>query len=136
MGVDFAKFLYPEVMSFMCNMVKTGFACHLVTFGRGSVQECKFKLSGLDPYFDEKFYVEQGSKANVIKNYLDSGVSCEKAVFVDDTIEHLELFRNALPGVGVVRIARPGAKGSDIVDTRFETIQKLDVQALIMKALF
>ena len=76
-GADFSKFLYADGQSFIWNAKAAGYTCHLVTFGRRSVQECKFKLSGLESYFDQKFYVEQGSKAEVIKNYLNSGVSCE-----------------------------------------------------------
>lgn len=120
-GADFSRFLYDDVVSFMCNAREVGYLCHLVTFGRRSVQECKVKLSGLEPYFKELFYVEQGSKAAVIKKYLDSGVSCEKAVFIDDTIEHLEQVRALLPQVVPVRMARPGAKGSDVATDRYMT---------------
>lgn len=125
-GADFSHFLYEDVVSFMCNAREAGYLCHLVTFGRRSVQECKVKLSGLEPYFTELFYVEQGSKAIVIKQYLDSGVSCEKAVFIDDTIEHLEQVKTLLPQVVLLRMARPGAKGSEIKDNRFPTRMDLE----------
>ncbi len=129
-GADFSKFLYPDVQSFIWNVQAAGYTCHLVTFGRRSVQECKFKLSGLEPYFDQMFYVEQGSKADVIKNYLDSGVSCEKVVFIDDTIEHLEVFSAAIPHGQAIRIARPGAKGSEVADNRFTTLRNLEINVL------
>ncbi len=124
-GADFSRFLYPDVLSFIWNVRVAGFCCHLVTFGRRSVQECKFKLSGLEPYFDQTFYVEQGSKAEIIKNYIDSDVSCEKVVFIDDTIEHLEAFVEEIPNGQAFRMARPGAKGSGIVDDRFLKISDL-----------
>jgi FMN phosphatase YigB (HAD superfamily) len=126
MGVDFKRFLYEDVESFMCNAKNAGYICHLVTFGRRSVQECKVKLSGIEPYFTELFYVEQGSKAAVIKKYLDSGVSCEKAVFIDDTIEHLEQVKLLLPQVMPIRIARLGAKGSEIYCIFFQSIASLE----------
>jgi FMN phosphatase YigB (HAD superfamily) len=81
LGADFSRFIYPDVLSFIRNVQQSGFTCHLVTFGRRQVQECKFKLSGLEPYFDQTFYVEQGSKADTVKKYFDSGVSCEKDCF-------------------------------------------------------
>ncbi len=121
-GADFSRFLYPDVLSFIWNVREAGFNCHLVTFGRRSVQECKFKLSGLEPYFDQTFYVEQGSKAKTIKNYLDLGVSCEKVVFIDDTIEHLEAFVAEIPTGQAIRMARPGAKGSEVANGRFKTV--------------
>jgi FMN phosphatase YigB (HAD superfamily) len=122
LGADFSRFLYKDVISFMCNAKEAGYQCHLVTFGRRTVQECKVKLSGIESYFTELFYVEQGSKAEVIKNYLDSGVSCEKAIFIDDTIAHLEQLRLLAPQVVPIRMARPGAKGSEVVDRRFNTV--------------
>jgi FMN phosphatase YigB (HAD superfamily) len=125
-GADFSKFLYPDVLSFIWNSRKAGFVCHLVTFGRRNVQECKFKLSGLEPYFDQMFYVEQGSKADVIKKYLDSGVSCEKMVFIDDTVEHLEAFAAQFPNSTVLRMARPGARGGEVFDGRFATLSSLN----------
>lgn len=131
-GADFSRFLYPDVLSFIWNVREAGFNCHLVTFGRRSVQECKFKLSGLEPYFDQTFYVEQGSKAKTIKNYLDLGVSCEKVVFIDDTIEHLEAFVAEIPTGQAIRMARPGAKGSEVSDERFQTIQSLNIDSQVI----
>lgn len=125
-GADFSKFLYSDALSFIWNVRADGFCCHLVTFGRRSVQECKFKLSGLEPYFDQTFYVEQGSKAEIIKNYLNSGVSFEKVVFIDDTIEHLEAFVAEIPTGQVIRMARPGAKGSEVANNRFSIFKDLD----------
>jgi FMN phosphatase YigB (HAD superfamily) len=129
-GADFSRFLYPDVLSFIWNVRAAGFCCHLVTFGRRSVQECKFKLSGLEPYFDQMFYVEQGSKAEIIKNYLDSGVSCEKVVFIDDTLEHLEAFVAEIANGQAFRMARPGAKGSEVSNSRFKTLQNLAIDSL------
>ena len=125
-GADFSQFLYPDVRSFIWNVRAAGFYCHLVTFGRRSVQECKFKLSGLEPYFDQMFYVEQGIKAEIIKNYLNSVVSFEKVVFIDDTIEHLEAFVAEIPTGQVIRMARPGAKGSEVANNRFSIFKDLD----------
>lgn len=119
LGADLSRFIYPDVISFMCNAKEAGYYCHLVTFGSRNIQECKVKLSGLEPYFTELFYVERGSKAAVIKNYLDSDVSCEKAIFVDDTIEHLERVGIMLPQIVLIRMTRPGAKGSEVVEPRF-----------------
>jgi FMN phosphatase YigB (HAD superfamily) len=118
----------------MCNAKAAGFSCHLVTFGRRSVQECKVKLSGIEPYFTELFYVEQGSKAEIIQKYLDSGVSCEKAIFIDDSIEHLAEVQELLPQVVSIRMARPGAKGSEVVDARFQIIKSLaELKLLIVE---
>ena len=125
LGTDFSHFLYNDAISFMCNARKSSYQCHLVTFGRRSVQECKVKLSGIESYFVHLFYVEQGSKASVIKNYLDKEVSCEKAVFIDDTIEHLEQVRLLLPAVAPVRMARPGAKGSELEHKDFIVVSNL-----------
>ncbi|MFM2340036.1 MAG: hypothetical protein RLZZ360_672 [Candidatus Parcubacteria bacterium] len=72
------------------------------------------------------FYVEQGSKADFIKKYLDSGVSCEKVVFIDDTIEHLEAFATKFPNSTVLRMARPGTKGSEVIDGRFGALSSLN----------
>ena len=58
LGADLSRFIYQDVISFMCNAKGSGFACHLITFGRRSIQECKVRLSGLEPYFTELFYVE------------------------------------------------------------------------------
>ena len=125
-GADFSRFLYPDVIRFMQKCQKAGYLCHLVTFGRRSVQECKVKLSGIEPYFGELFYVEQGSKAVIIENYLNSGVSHEKVLFIDDTLEHLEDFTQLVSGGVPVRMRRSGAKGSDIEDGRFQTCSNLD----------
>ena len=125
-GADFSRFLYPDVLGFIWNVRAAGFCCHLLTFGRRSVQECKFKLSSLEPYFDQMFYVEQGSKAEIIKNYLDSGVSCEKVVFIDDTLEHLEAFVAVIPNGQAIRMARPGAKGSEISNNKFAVFKDLN----------
>jgi FMN phosphatase YigB (HAD superfamily) len=76
-GVDFSKFIYPDVIPLLNLLKKLGFTICLVTFGERAVQEYKFQASGLAPYFKDVFYVEQGSKAAVIKKYLDSAVSCE-----------------------------------------------------------
>jgi methionine salvage enolase-phosphatase E1 len=132
LGADFSRFIYPDVLSFIWNVQQAGFTCHLVTFGRRQVQECKFRLSGLASHFDQMFYVEQGSKADVIKKYLDSCVSCEKVVFIDDTIEHLEAFATQFPNSTVLRMARPGAKGSEVVDDRFCTVSScLDILKIV-----
>ncbi len=125
LGADFSRFLYSDAISFMCNAKEAGYSCHLVTYGRRSVQECKVKLSGIEPYFTELFYVEQGSKAEIIQKYLDSGVLCEKAMFIDDSIDHLAQAHELLPQVVSVRMARPGAKGSELVDSRFCVITNL-----------
>jgi FMN phosphatase YigB (HAD superfamily) len=124
-GFDLGQFLFDDMIRFMCNASEAGYLCHLVTFGERQVQERKVRLSGIEPYFTEVFYVEQGSKAEVIKQYLHSGVSCEKAVFIDDTIEHLEQVKLLLPYIVAIRMARPGAKGSDILDGRFVTVSSL-----------
>jgi FMN phosphatase YigB (HAD superfamily) len=126
LGADFSRFLYSDAISFMCNAKVAGYNCHLVTFGRRSVQECKVKLSGLEPYFAELFYMEQGSKAEVIHKYLNSGVSCEKVVFIDDSIEHLAQVHELLPQVISIRMARPGAKGSEVVNNRFLRVLDLE----------
>lgn len=125
-GADFANFLYPDVIRFMCNCQKEGYLCHLVTFGRRSIQECKVKFSGIEPYFNQLFYVEQGSKAQVINNYLKLEVSCEMPIFIDDTISHLADFCDLIPDGLPIRICRPGAKGSDKDDPRFKNITSLD----------
>lgn len=125
-SADFSRFLYSDVPSFIWNIREAGFCCRLVTFGRRNIQECKFNLSGLGPYFDQQFYVEQGSKAEIIKNYLRTGVSCEKLVFIDDTIAHLEDFRRLLPDGLPIRMTRPGAKDSEVVDSRFMSALGLD----------
>lgn len=133
LGADFSKFIYPDVLSFIWNAQKAGYTCHLVTFGRRQVQECKFRLSGLEPYFDQTFYVEQGSKSDTVKKYLDSGVSCEKLVFIDDTIEHLEAFSAQFPNGTVLRMARPGAKGSEVIDDRFFTVSScLEILKIVL----
>lgn len=132
LGADFSRFIYPEVSGFMCNTKKSGWLCHLVTFGRKSVQECKVKLSGLESFFDQKFYVEQGSKATVMKNYLDSAVSCEKVVFVDDHEQYLRDFIGAIPHGRAVRCCRLGAKGSELPSSEFENIANLDELYLIL----
>jgi len=62
--------------------------CYLVTFGERSIQEGKVKLSGIEKYFDQLFYVEQGSKAIIIENYLKTTTSSEKVIFIDDTVNH------------------------------------------------
>ncbi len=125
-GADFSRFLYPDVLSFILNVREANFSCHLVTFGRRGVQECKFKLSGLEPYFDQMFYVEQGSKASVIQTYLEIGIPGTVAYFVDDSVEHLSVVATQVPVVTPIRICRPGAKGSKVLDDRFTTIQSLD----------
>lgn len=134
LGADFSRFLYSDAISFMCNAKEAGYSCHLVTFGRRAIQECKVKLSGIEPYFEELFYVEQGSKAEVVQKYLNSGVSCEKAIFIDDSIEHIEQVTELLPQILSIRMARPGAKGSELVDNRFTTIinlNKVDFSVLL-----
>ncbi len=125
LGVDYSGFIYPDVLEFLQKCQKAQYLCLLVTFGRQSVQEFKFKNSGIEPYFFKTFYVEQGSKAEAIKKYLDSGVSCEKLVFIDDTIGHLETFAKEFPAAAVLRMARPGAKGSEVMDDRFDTTWSL-----------
>lgn len=124
-GADLTKFLYPDAVSFLQYCRNADYSCHLLTFGRRNIQECKFKLTNIETYFDQLFYVEQGSKAEVIKNYLESYVSCEKAIFIDDTIGHLEDFARLMPGRTPIRMRRPGAKGSDVVDDRFKTCSNL-----------
>jgi len=69
--------------------------------------------------------VEQGSKATVIKNYLDSAVSCEMVAFVDDHEPHLRDFIKAIPHGRAVRCCRLGAKGSELPSSDFENITNL-----------
>ena len=66
-GADLTKFLYPDAVSFLQYCRNADYSCHLLTFGRRNIQECKFKLTNIETYFDQLFYVEQGSKAEVIK---------------------------------------------------------------------
>lgn len=124
-GVDFSKFIYPDVIPLLNLLKKLGFTICLVTFGERAVQEYKFQASGLVPYFKDMFYVEQGSKAAAIKRYLDSAVSCEKIIFVDDMVRHLEAFSQLIPSGIPIRIRRIGAKGSDISDNRFVSVKTL-----------
>lgn len=123
---DFSKFLYPDVHMFLKNCQKIECKCFLVTFGRRRTQECKLKLTGIEDYFTKLFYVEQGSKAKIIKNYLNKSVSCEKVIFVDDTLSHLADFAESIPEGISVRMCRQGAKGSDTVDDRFPSCSNLD----------
>jgi len=125
-SANFAKFLYPDVIRFMQNCQSENYLCHLVTFGRRATQEGKLRLTGLEPYFSQLFYVEQGSKAEIIKNYLKTSVFCEKVAFIDDTRSHLEDFNLLIPDGIAIRMCRPGAKGSDIEDPRFQTCSNLD----------
>lgn len=124
-GVDFSKFIYPDVIPQLNLCKRLGFTICLVTFGERAVQEYKFQASGLVPYFKDMFYVEQGSKAAGIKGHLDSAVSCEKIIFVDDTVQHLEAFSQLIPSGIPIRMQRVGAKGSKLQDRRYISIENL-----------
>lgn len=123
---DFSNFLYPDVIRFIQNCQSENYLCYLVTFGERSIQEGKVKLSGIEKYFDQLFYVEQGSKAIIIENYLKTTTSSEKVIFIDDTVNHWKDFTRLIPDGIAIRICRLGAKGSDIVDSRLQTCSNLD----------
>jgi len=84
------------------------------------------KLSGVEAYFDQLFYVEQGSKAAIIKNYLKTKHFSENVTFIDDMPTHLENFNQLIPNGTVIRIRRPRARGSDVEDSRFKTCANLE----------
>lgn len=125
-SADLSRFLYQDTLRFLMGCSRANYACHLVTFGRRSIQECKVRLSSIEPYFTELFYVEQGSKAEIINNYLKSLVSYEKAIFIDDTLGHLEDFVQLVPEGIPARMCRPGAKVSEIEEVRFKSYANLD----------
>ncbi len=120
---DLNQFIYDDVVDFLCLCQKNDIACVLLTFGNRLIQEFKFRATGIESYFKDMLYVERGSKAECIKKYLETYVSCEKVIFIDDTIEHLEGFVESIPAGRAVRMVRLGAKGSEIKDNHFEAIE-------------
>jgi FMN phosphatase YigB (HAD superfamily) len=119
------SFLYPGTKDVLQSLVTKGHTLILVTYGLRAVQETKFLRCNIGHYFTETFYVEQGSKAKVIKDYckqLPEPLPQENIIFIDDTISHLEFFKQKIPSARAFRMCRPGAKGNEIVDQRFKTI--------------
>lgn len=122
-GFDFRKFLYDDSVIFLTKARSLGWKLILLTYGQREVQEYKVHASGIDEYFDQLFYVENGTKVDAIlpifQNVLANNT---RIVFIDDTTRHLTDFKSTLPHSKVFRMARIGAKGSDSIDTRFTII--------------
>ena len=133
-GHDWSSFLYPDVLDFLEFGRHRGWKYHLVTFGDQTIQEYKFQACGIENYFTEVFYVEQGEKADFIKNYVKDTISPKNIVFIDDSVNHLETFAKVLPTALPIRMCRPNAKGSDIQAPAIQTVSSLT--DLLQKSIF
>jgi FMN phosphatase YigB (HAD superfamily) len=122
---DLSGLLYLDALSFL-EIHKVQHLYYLLTFGERAIQEKKFVATGISRYFTGEVYVESGSKIGAFLQSPFRQLPPEEIVFIDDTIEHLELFRAALPKSLVVRMCRPGARGSEVVDDRFPTVTSLE----------
>ena len=124
--INLAKFLYPDVISFLKSCQIAGWRCYLVTFGVRAVQEPKFLGCNIAKYFTDAFYVESGSKVAVIEKALENTVPHENIYFIDDTIAHLEAFNSEFPKSHAIKMSRIGAKGSGLKDPCFKNVADLD----------
>lgn len=124
--LDFAAFLYPDLIPFLQSCQNVGWRCYLLTFGARVVQEPKFLACGIEQYFTETFYVESGPKAAVIKKAIENSVPHENIYLIDDTMSHLEAFNTEFPKSKAIKMSRIGAKGSEVKDFRFKNVVDLD----------
>ncbi len=108
--LDLAAFVYPDTISFIWNARQAGYLPYLITFGDRTVQQTKVRSSGLESLFVNVFYVEQGSKGDYIRTFLNSVVSCENIAFIDDLPEHVKIVRTRIPQSKTFLMCRPGAK--------------------------
>jgi FMN phosphatase YigB (HAD superfamily) len=125
-GTDFSQFLYEDGYSFMCNAKARGITCYILTYGDKSIQSCKVELSLLLPYCKEVFYVEQGSKASAIKEYVSSLSVQDHCYFIDDTASHLVEMQKNVPRMTLFHMKRKGAKGSEQSQSDFTVIASLE----------
>ncbi len=108
--LNLAAFVYPDTISFIWNARQAGYLPYLITYGDRTVQQTKVRMSGLESLFVNVFYVEQGSKGDFIRAFLNSFVSCEDIAFIDDLPEHINGVRTRIPQSKTFLICRPGAK--------------------------
>ena len=104
-GEKLREFLFSDTIDFLSKIKARGEPMVLLSLGESSFQELKVKGSGIAPYFDRRFMVQE-SKVQAIHELIDVG---EKSAlggtdmwFINDKVEESILIKNKFPEIKIV----------------------------------
>lgn len=100
-GEKLQEFLFPDTIEFLEKLKACGKSMILLSLGEPSFQELKVKGSGIEEYFDRRFFVKE-SKEHVIQELVDVGENEENLWFVNDKVEESLLVKNKFSKIKIV----------------------------------
>lgn len=100
-GDRLKTFLFPDTIDFLERIKGIGEPMVLLSLGDPSFQELKVVGSGVAPYFDRRFMVQE-SKVHIIQELLDVGEKEEEMWFINDKVGETLLIKEKFPQLHIV----------------------------------
>jgi FMN phosphatase YigB (HAD superfamily) len=102
--INFGKYLYKDVISFLNKAKNLGYKMMLLSFGDRLWQDKKVIGVGLDKIMDIIHYTpKEGYKAEVLKKYVNN---CKKVIFVENNGHDLDAVYKLMPNVETYFMSR------------------------------